>query len=329
MTGKRSRFSVSGTLTAGISQALEHGNGHAGQMHFELVPIARIDPDPENPRQLALTREDLPTVDPADPAFERKSGELEKLKGLAASISKHGVQHPIIVYRERDRFRIAMGERRFLASIVAGQTQIPARIWAKRPDEHELRLLQYVENAERVDLSAWERVQNIRSLVNTYQAQHGEVLTATRLSEITGFALSQASLYMHLVNAPSDVQDALASGRLANLDKAAIIAKLPSKAEREKAMEAVDGGAGLQSLRRQASPVAEPVRPQPKLKAAGRPISRITLGATRNTAAVRRVIETVAESIGAREEFAAVDWDDMNSAAQAWVRLWQRVEAMY
>lgn len=328
MTGKRSRFSVSGALTAGISQALEHGTGHAGQMHFELVPIARIDTDPENPRQLALSREDLPIIDPADPAFERKSGELERLKGLAASIGKHGVQHPIVVYRERDRFRIAMGERRFLASIVAGQSQIPARIWAKRPDEHELRLLQYVENAERVDLSAWERVQNVRALVNTYQAQHNEILTATRLSEITGFALSQASLYMHLVNAPADVQDALASGRLANLDKAAIIAKLPSAAEREKAMEAVEGGAGLQALRRQTAPAPEPVRSQPKVKAAGRPMSRITLGATRNTAAVRRVIETVAESLGAKDEFAEVDWKDMNSASQAWAKLWQRLEAM-
>ena len=321
MSGKRSRFVVPGALTQGISQALQQGNDHAGQMHFELVPLVRIDPDPANPRHIELTREDLPEPSPDDPRYINKIQEMESLQGLVISIKRYGVQQPIVVYRDRERFRIAMGGRRFLASLLAGREHIPARIWARRPDDLELRLLQYVENVQRLDLTAWERVQNIKALRVAYGTQFQQDLSATQLAEIAGFSLSQASLYMQLIVAPDDVQEALSSGRIGSLDKAALIAKLPSKADRAKAIEAVMSGGGRELLRRPSARV-EVVQ---KSKA-GRPPTQIKLGTTRNTEAVRRVVEAMANEVGMGNDFLDVDWKDMSSASNAWAKLWQRLE---
>ncbi len=326
MSGKKKRFSVDRSLTQGIGQVLEQGREHVGQLHFEIVPVSRLEPDPDNPRDMILTRHDLPEPDPQDPQIQRKRAEKQQLESLAISIKRSGVQQPIVVYRHGERFRIAMGERRFLASILAGKDHVPARIWPKRPDDYDLRLLQYVENVERLDLTAWERVQNIRALVDAYERQHGTQITPTLLAEETGFAMSQASMYVHLVKAPEDVCQALKEGDIGNLDKAALIARLSDTSRRLAAIDACRAGAGLDALRqlagkkRTVSHDTEATGP----KRAGRPPKKIALGSTGNVAAVRRVMEIVVREEG--DDFGDVDWDDLASVTKAWKQFWKRQE---
>jgi ParB family chromosome partitioning protein len=82
----------------------------AVQTKFEVLPLTHITPSPMNPRK----------------RFDEKG-----LKELAESIKAHGVQQPIVVRpdgNKRDRYEIVVGERRYRASKLAGNTEIPALI---------------------------------------------------------------------------------------------------------------------------------------------------------------------------------------------------------
>ena len=94
-----------------------------------LLPLDLIDPNPYQPRQ----------------AFDTAA-----LQELAASIREHGVLEPVLVRPVDERYQIVVGERRYQASRLAGQTDIPALI---RPmDDTEAAFVSTVENLQREDL---------------------------------------------------------------------------------------------------------------------------------------------------------------------------------
>src|SRR2546422_10639382 len=74
-------------------------------MEFEMVPIGKLRKNPFNPRK---------TFDPAPGQDELG------LNQLADSIRNDGVLQPIIVRRLNSNFQVAAGERRRMASEVAG-----------------------------------------------------------------------------------------------------------------------------------------------------------------------------------------------------------------
>ena len=52
--------------------------------------------------------------------------EKDKIRELANSIKEYGVISPIIVRKKDEKYEIIAGERRFLASLEAGLSEIPA-----------------------------------------------------------------------------------------------------------------------------------------------------------------------------------------------------------
>jgi len=125
-----------------MSQAVGIGNARGVAALFEdtstpgsemegarLLPIELVDPNPFQPRQ----------------AFDPQA-----LEELAASIREHGVIEPVLVRPVNERYQIVVGERRFQASRIAEQTEIPAII---RPmDDIEAAFISTVENLQREDL---------------------------------------------------------------------------------------------------------------------------------------------------------------------------------
>ena len=108
--------------------------GNVTQMHYDLMSIDIIKPDPSNPRNLLLTPDNLKNeIDPLDENYRIKKRELEKLLELSKSIKVVGVRNAIEVYKVDNYYRIISGERRYLASILAEQTHIPVRI-VERPN---------------------------------------------------------------------------------------------------------------------------------------------------------------------------------------------------
>jgi len=331
---KRKRFGVSQALSRGLSETIHVVENNAGIFRNVILPLSRIELDPDNPRKLAINLFDIRQgIDRNDPAYTRKSAELEKLKELASTIESSGVINPIVVYKLGESYRVVAGERRCLASILANKNEIDARVFNEKPKGFELKLIQWIENTAREDLSLEERVGNIHDILHEYQLQHGTTdVTATLLKNITGLSLPQASYYMSVLNAPQDVKLAIENGKLGSLDKAAILSGIESQTVRNKALQACIDGCSLKELRKLISQEKELPSKRASLKLPpqrGRAASRVNMGFTLNTTVVQTLVASVLAQHDFKkysDTFSKVNWERMDQASRAFQKLIEILE---
>ena len=122
----------------------------AGTPIGRLIPIDRIDPNPNQPRQVM--------------------GDLAE---LIASISEKGILEPLVVRQRGDRFQIVAGERRYQASVQAGLRELPAVI--RDVDETEMLELALIENLQRKDLTPFEESEALGSLAERCGYTHEDL----------------------------------------------------------------------------------------------------------------------------------------------------------
>ena len=138
-------------------------------MNTRMVPLSRIEPDPDQPRQ-----------------------QLEGLEELTASIRTKGVLEPILArpLPSTDlagpgdrRYRIISGERRFRAAQRAGVHEIPLiEMDVSRSEALEIAL---VENLQRVDLTPLEEADGLSALVEQHGYTHEQVAAALGRSRVS------------------------------------------------------------------------------------------------------------------------------------------------
>jgi len=114
------------------------------QSQYMNIEIAKIDFDETQPRKMI---------------------QEERLKELAQSIREKGVIEPVIVIRNRDRYRLISGERRVRASILAGLKSVPAILRTGLSDK-EIKEIQLIENLQREDITPLERAEAIRDYLS-------------------------------------------------------------------------------------------------------------------------------------------------------------------
>lgn len=203
-----------------ISRTFEIANNYAGELSIEVVPLDKLELDPDNNRELSLTLEDATKgLDKFDPEYEKKKYDWKSLESLSNTI-KHGqLINPIYVYRFGNKCRLIAGERRTLASAIAGKKEIIARISSKRPSGKELKILQWVENNERADLSLYERTSTLDSIINEYKKESNDKykMTAKLLSELTGMSVTQSRRYILILNSNPQIKEAIKSKKLENI----------------------------------------------------------------------------------------------------------------
>lgn len=127
-----------GPAVAGIREAVgtTHKEKPSDVQNFE-VRIEDIDPHPNQPRRHV---------------------DVGTLQELTRSIEKDGLQQPIKVMRNGNRFTLLYGQRRLLAHQQLGRQTITAQIIDPLPPL-EARKLALLENTLRQDLSPFEEVQ--------------------------------------------------------------------------------------------------------------------------------------------------------------------------
>lgn len=333
---KKKRFGVSQALSRGLSETIHVVENNSGIFRNVIIPLSRIELDPDNPRKLAITLLDVQNgINKNDALFERKQAELERLKELSTTIESSGVINPIVVYKRGELYRIVAGERRFLASILAGKQEIDGRIFNEKPKGFDLKLIQWIENTAREDLTLDERINNIREMLHEYQIQNGQInLTATLLKNLTGLSLSQATYYMAVLNAPQDVKQLIESGKIRSLDKAAIIAGIDSLEVRREALQACIDGSSLKELRKviarskQDQNFKNKTLEQRSIKR-GRVVTRINMGFTLNTSVVQTLIESVINRMEYNKYadiFTKVDWSHIDQTSRAFKKLIEILE---
>lgn len=330
---KRKRFGVSEALTRGLSDTIHVVENNAGTFRNAVLPLSRIELDPDNPRKLAVTIIDVQKgVQKSDPQYERKLNEFEKLRELANTIESSGIINPIVVYKRGEVYRVVAGERRCLASFLAGKNEIEGRVFNEKPKGFDLKLIQWIENTAREDLTLDERINNIREIIQEYILQHGTTdITATLIKNIIGLSLPQATYYLAVMNAPADLKELIVNGQIRSLDKAAIIAGIESDQLRKEAIQACLSGYSLKELRkiisREKFILQQPAFiPNQRQRA---DITRINLGFTMRPDVIHTLVQSVLNQVEFRKYsdiFSKVDWNHFEQASRAFKKLIEILE---
>jgi ParB family transcriptional regulator, chromosome partitioning protein len=185
--------------------ALIPGSERPTAVGIQQVPVTAIDPNPRQPRQ---------QIDPA---------ELEE---LAASIREHGVLQPLIVTYEPgepERFILIAGQRRLMASRLAGLESVPALV--REAGEQQRLELALIENIQRTDLNALEQAEAYRQLNDEFGLSHEAI------SGRVGKSRAAITNTLRLLKLPDDVRSALANGQISEGHARALLALATPQAQ--------------------------------------------------------------------------------------------------
>ena len=123
-----------------------------------IIPIAKIEPNPEQPRV-----------------------EMGDLSELVASIKEKGVLEPLLVkpLASSEKWLIIAGERRWRASQIAGLAEVPCI--ELNVSDQEIAEIALIENLQRKDLTVWEEADAYQSLCERFRYTHEDL--AKKLSK--------------------------------------------------------------------------------------------------------------------------------------------------
>ena len=106
------------------------------------------------------------------------------LDNLVDSIEKFGLQQPIVVMPQGDRYSVVIGQRRYLAFRHLRRESISAFVLRDPLDSTQVSLLSFSENIQRVDLSAGDKAATCSELLASLGSIQ-EVASALGISQQT------------------------------------------------------------------------------------------------------------------------------------------------
>ena len=200
----------------------------AGAPIGRLVPIERIDPNPNQPRQVM--------------------GDLSE---LMASIAEQGILEPLVVRQRSDRFQIIAGERRYQAAVQVGLRDLPVVV--RDVDDSEMLELALIENLQRKDLTPFEEAEALHGLAESCGYTHEDL--ARRL----GKSRTSVTESLALTGIPDEIRNLC---RLADISSKSLLLQVvrqdnPAKMAALVEKIASQGGITRQQLR------AETSKPKP------------------------------------------------------------------
>ncbi len=151
----------------------------------------------------------------ANPHQPRQTFEEEGLRELASSIREFGVLQPILVskiVKDSDtgadvEYELIAGERRLMASKLAGLRTIPAIIRRTTPEREKLEIA-IIENIQRRNLDPIEEARAYTRLQDEFR------LTQREIAAKLGKSREAVANSVRLLNLPTDIQKAISEGRL-------------------------------------------------------------------------------------------------------------------
>ena len=193
---------------------------------FQMLRLEHLAPSPTNPR---------------------KHFEPDALADLASTIREHGVIEPIIVRfwpddydtpegrAERPLYEIIAGERRYRASQLAEQAEIPALV--RHLDTRQVLEIQIIENLQRRGVNELEEAEGYDLMMRDFG------YTADQLAEKVG--KSRAYIYgrLKLTALCTDARKAFREGKL-DASRALLIARIPGGLLQTRALTEILSGWG-------------------------------------------------------------------------------------
>jgi len=124
-----------------------------------------------------------------------------RLNDLADSIKQVGLLEPLIVRPLGDGYEVVVGERRYRASQQAGLRTVPVVV--REYTDGEVIELNLVENIQREDLSAVEKGNCCKQLLEKYPKKYGSVQA---LAKRLGVSSATLKTWIQLTQAPKEIQ---------------------------------------------------------------------------------------------------------------------------
>lgn len=333
---KKKVFSIGTALSQGLEDTFESAQNYSSELRIDIVPIRKIELDPENPRDLMLSITDVQNgISDSDNEKSRKIDELNSLQSIANSIKSQGIINPITVYMYGENYRLIAGERRTLASIIAGKTDIPARILDDKPNLLKISLLQWIENIERSDLSLWERLNNLEKITKAYTQSKGlqiQQITIAEFSSLIGCMKSQAMNYKTILGADDELKQLIFENKIKNLEKASLISGIESKDIKQKVIDACIAGATLKQLKNIVEHSEKQLVPKKVAERRGRLPTAVNFGVTKNINVAKVVIESLLNNRSLThltESFRMMDWNDHRSVSEIFKQLLKSLEKLH
>ena len=189
-----------------------------------------------------------------NPYQTRTNFDEEKLKELAKSIEAMGVVQPIVVKALKGgRYQLIAGERRLMASKLAGKPTIPA-IVREVSDEQAMEMT-IIENLQREDLNPMEQARAFHRLSTDFK------MTQEQMAFRTGKDRATVANFIRMLKLPDEVQAAIESGAL-SFGHAKILLALDNREQMSRVAQKV--GALSMSVRQTESFVRGILSPEAK-----------------------------------------------------------------
>jgi hypothetical protein len=187
-------------------------------MEIKEIPISKIKPDPNQPRQ---------------------SFAADRIKEMAQSILTEGIINPIEIDKD---FMIITGEMRWRSAKKAGLKTVPCKILEMSKDDRFLR--QVIENIHHNTMTAWDTAQSLRKLLSIFPVVPGttgkthtggsEDKGISFLSKRIGKSPSYIREYLYILETSKEFQESIKKGLNASFVRAVNLAPSEHKEEMEK-----------------------------------------------------------------------------------------------
>lgn len=154
---------------------------------LKLVSPEDIQPNPENPRLV----------------FRQ-----EEMESLMLSIDRHGIQVPLTVYKEGDRYTLLDGERRWRCAKKLNLRSVPV-IVQKKPSELENLVLMYNIHSLREQWDYYTIASKLQRVIALYAEEYGQEPNEVKLSELTGLTRGAIRRCQLLIDLPDRFKELL------------------------------------------------------------------------------------------------------------------------
>lgn len=327
IVAKKRKFGIPSSLSKGLTNTISMAENHVIDFKNAVIPLSYIELDPDNPRRMNVSIEDIKgELNVKDKNYAEKAKELEALKELAWSIEKKGLINPITVYQTGDKYRLVAGERRYLASTLAGKTEIEARIYKSIPNEKDLKLVQWIENTAREDLCLSDKLANIESIVGYFNEDNADQKFSVEvLMDLTGLAKSNAYLYLSILKNPT-VRKFIESGDISSLRTAASLAEIKDSTKLAEIIELHKNGTSISSIMKLMKEQKKAVDDtnKKKIEKRGRTSTSINLGKVTHTKVIQVIVNALTENPSyshVEKIFAGIDWSNTKEVTQSFKKL--------
>jgi len=131
--------------------------------------------------------------------------DTEEMRKLTESIKEKGLLQPIIVRKISDHYEVVVGERRFKAAQQASLRVVPVVV--REYTDAQVIELSLVENIQRTDLSAVEKGNSCKALMEKFPEKFPNV---KKVAEAISVSEATLRAWLELVEAPKELQAMIA-----------------------------------------------------------------------------------------------------------------------